>query len=125
MPLTSVSAFLQKNLSRRHLRLSPGCNRFELVDSAVGHQRQEEMTIQDEVGSNVAPLPHDLIVQGTSGHFARVSASGPNSIWFGPLDFQVPRPRLQSIRAVSRPPAPNSIVYSVRSSGVSVVPSLP
>ena len=38
--------------------------RFELIDSAVCHQRQEEMAVPDDVRANVAPLFHDVIVQG-------------------------------------------------------------
>jgi hypothetical protein len=52
---------------------------------------------------------------------ARVGASGPNSICPGVVDFQVPRPRLQSTRAVRLPSALSWIVYLLRSSGVRVV----
>src|SRR4249919_469832 len=55
----------------------------------------------------------------------RVSASGPNCSWFGASDFHVPRPRLQSMRATALPSGWNVIVYFERSSGSSVVPSLP
>src|SRR5262245_30750423 len=39
---------------------------LELVDSAVCHQREEQMTVPDDVRSNIAPLLDDLIVQRTS-----------------------------------------------------------
>jgi hypothetical protein len=45
------------------------------------------------------------------GHMARVTAIGPNSIWLLPPDFQVPLPRLQSMRALTRPSAWNCSVY--------------
>jgi hypothetical protein len=38
-------------------------DRFELVDAAVGHEREEQVAVLDDVRSNVAPLLHDLIVQ--------------------------------------------------------------
>src|SRR5215468_344283 len=40
-------------------------DRLELVDSAVHLQRQEQMTVPDDVRGDVAPLPDDLIVQRT------------------------------------------------------------
>lgn len=42
---------------------------FELVDPAVCHQREEEMTVLDHVRPDVAPLPHNLIVQGPGRTF--------------------------------------------------------
>jgi hypothetical protein len=51
-------------------------------------------------------------------------ASGPNSSWLGPSDFQVPLPRLQSIRIATRPSALNAIVYFARSSGELVLSSI-
>src|SRR5688572_4267989 len=58
------------------------------------------------------------------GQAARVSASGPSSR-AGPEDFQVPRPRLQSMRALRLPSDLNSIVYLAGSSGLSRVSSPP
>lgn len=39
-------------------------DRFELVDPAVGHQREEEMTVFHDVRPDKAPLLHKVIVQG-------------------------------------------------------------
>src|SRR5688500_17559569 len=58
-------------------------------------------------------------------HAARVIAIGPSSSWFLPADFQLPRPRLQSMRASTLPSALNRIVYFDLSSGASTAPSPP
>src|SRR5262245_27262424 len=39
--------------------------RLELVDSAVRHQCQKQMTVPDDIRPNVAPLLHEVIVQRT------------------------------------------------------------
>src|SRR5688572_19805461 len=59
------------------------------------------------------------------GHWARVSAIGPNSIWFRPADFQVPRPRLQSRRTLTLPSAAKATVYIALSCGARRVSSPP
>ena len=43
------------------------CDPFELVDSAVGHQRQKEATVAHHVRPDEPPLLHDVIVQGPRG----------------------------------------------------------
>src|SRR5687767_3630967 len=60
-----------------------------------------------------------------AGHIARVRASGPNSSRDGAEEVQAPLPRLQSIRALTRPSVPNAIVYLFLSSGVRARPSPP
>ena len=37
--------------------------KLELVDSAIGHQRQKEVTILDDVRPDEAPMLDDRIVQ--------------------------------------------------------------
>ena len=50
-------------LKRRHGLLE----RFEFVNPSVRHQRQKQVTVLDDVRSDVCPLLHDQIVQGASG----------------------------------------------------------
>jgi hypothetical protein len=40
-------------------------HRLKLIDAAVRHQRQEEMTVFDDVRSDKLPLLDDLIMEGT------------------------------------------------------------
>src|SRR6202008_4888472 len=61
----------------------------------------------------------------SGGHIARVSAIGPSSSWPFSADFQLPLPRLQSMRALSLPSAPKASVYFDLSSGRSSVSSPP
>ncbi len=73
-----------------------GC-RLELDGSTIGQERKIQPTILDDIGTNIRPLAHQLIVQRTrGGTAARVNASAPNSRLPGLEDFQLPRPRLQS-----------------------------
>src|SRR5688572_20223973 len=44
------------------MRLQSG-HRLELIDAAVGHQRQEEVTIPDDVGPDEVPMLYDHIMQ--------------------------------------------------------------
>ena len=38
-------------------------HRFEFVDPAVCHQREEQVTVLNHEGTDATPLLHDLIVQ--------------------------------------------------------------
>src|SRR5262245_3797430 len=61
--LQSTIAELHLRTTRRNLGLSLALDdRLELVDSTVRHQRQKEMSISDDVGPNIGPLLHNLVV---------------------------------------------------------------
>ena len=59
------------------------------------------MAVLHHVGPDIAPLFHNLVVQRPRRALGARQCQRTKLKRFGPLDFQVPRPRLQSTRAVS------------------------
>ena len=83
-------------------RQVPSGRGLELDGSAIGHQRKIQPTVLDR-GKNehAATVEPARRARNPPDTCARVNASGPNSRFPGPEDFQLPRPRLQSKRTLS------------------------
>ena len=89
-------------------------DRFELIDPAVCHQREIEMTVLEQIRPNVAPLLHNLIERFGLALGAREGQRTELKLIRAAL-LPGPAPRLQSMRAVTLPPAPNSMRAAGRS----------